>query len=403
VIDAHLNEPPEWCTEDLSGLDDDYAADAGQPMPNAADTPLEYALLKDLQPNLASQFVIKDLLPRDGLGCCYAQPGAGKTAIVIDMALHVAAGRPYRGRRVEHQPVVFVALEGHSGICNRVIAAARHLGIEDVPFGVIKAVESFRNPGTAARVAATARAIKEQYKTEDEPFDNPVIVIDTFQAALGPGGSDCRPEDVSELIENVKKLLIIQGMTAIIIHHSGKDASRGARGWSGLLAALDFELEVDRDGDLRTLTITRMRDASDMQAGFCYVLQAMQLGEDPYGEPVTAVYVEHRADSGKGKTRGHRLGPKARAAYDTLWAMIKDHARSHPLDGGPLRCVLMNQWRDACCQPGVLGQIKDAANRRKKFYAAREELLEKEMITVDCRDEDGEDYNARVYPSREEE
>ena len=34
--------------------------------------------------------------------------------------------------------------------------AARHLGIEDAPFGVIKAVESFRNPDTAARVAATA-------------------------------------------------------------------------------------------------------------------------------------------------------------------------------------------------------------------------------------------------------
>jgi hypothetical protein len=289
----------------------------------------------------------------------------------------------------------------HSGIHNRVIAAARHLGIEDAPFGVIKAVESFRNPDTAARVAATAKAIKEQYETEGEPFDNPVIVIDTFQAALGPGGSDCRPEDVSELIENVKKLLIVPGMTAIIIHHAGKDASRGARGWSGLLAALDFELEVDRDEDLRTLNITKMRDASDTQAGFCYVLLAMELGQNPYGEPVTGVYVEHRADSGKGK--GKRIGPKARAAYQALWAMIKDSSRSFPLDGGPLRCVLMNQWRDACCQPGVLGQIKDASNRRKKFSAARDELLEKGMITVDSQNEDSEDDNGRVYPSREAE
>jgi RecA-family ATPase len=312
VIDAHLNEPPEWCTEDLSGLDDDYAADEGRPRSNVAGTPLDYALLRDLKPNLASQFVIKDLLPRAGLGCCYAHPGAGKTAIIIDMILHVAAGRQYRGRWVERQPVVLVALEGHSGICNRVIAAARHLGIEDAPFGVIRAIESFRNPDTAARVAATAKAIRAQYKSEGEAFDNPVIVIDTFQAALGPGGSDCRPEDVSELIENVKKLLIVPGMTVIIIHHSGKDASRGARGWSGLLAALDFELEIDRDGDLRTLNITKMRDASDMQAGFCYVLQAMHLGENPHDEPVTGVYVEHRADSGKGKRGGNRIGPKAK-------------------------------------------------------------------------------------------
>jgi hypothetical protein len=79
LIDAHLEEPPAWCTEDLSGLDDDYAADEGQPMPSSAGTPFEYALLKDLKPNLASQFVIKELLPRAALGCCYAQPGAGKT------------------------------------------------------------------------------------------------------------------------------------------------------------------------------------------------------------------------------------------------------------------------------------------------------------------------------------
>jgi hypothetical protein len=171
------------------------------------------------------------------------------------------------------------------------------------------------------------------------------------------------------------------------------------RGWSGLLAALDFELEVDRDGDLRTLNITKMRDASDMQAGFCYVLQAMHLGENPYGEPVTGVYVERRADSGKSKRGGNRVGPKAKAAYETLWAMIKDQSRSYPLDGGPLRCVLMHQWRDACCQAGVLGQIKDPANRRKKFYAAREELLDKGMITVDSQGEDEE--RGRVYPTPE--
>jgi hypothetical protein len=39
----------------------------------------------------------------------------------------------------------------------------------------------------------------------------------------------------------------------------------------------------------------------------------------------------------------------------------------------------------------------------RSFYAAREELLEKGMIIVDSTDDQGEDYNARVYPSREEE
>ena len=37
------------------------------------------------------------------------------------------------------------------------------------------------------------------------------------------------------------------------------------------------QLEVDRDDDLRTFNITKMRDASDTQAGFCYVLRAMEI------------------------------------------------------------------------------------------------------------------------------
>ena len=44
------------------------------------------------------------------------------------MGLHVAAGMEYRGRRVEQQPVIYVALEGHGGIGNRIIAAAAELG-----------------------------------------------------------------------------------------------------------------------------------------------------------------------------------------------------------------------------------------------------------------------------------
>lgn len=186
MIDARTEEPPDWCTEDLSSLDDDYAADEGRPGGSAGSKPFNFTLLENLEPNLKSQFVIKDFLPRGALGCCYAHPGAGKTAIIIDMVLHVAVGREYRGRRVEKQVVGFVALEGHGGIGNRVIAAARHLGIEQAPFGVVTANENFRDPETAAKTAATVQAIRAKYDPEGNALDNPVIVIDTFQAALGP-------------------------------------------------------------------------------------------------------------------------------------------------------------------------------------------------------------------------
>ena len=66
-----------------------------------------------------------------------------------------------------------------------------------------------------------------------------------------------------------------------------------------------------------------MRDGSDTQPAFCYRLEGHQLGVNEHGEPVTAVVVEHLADEDTAK-RGKKLSPKARAALNVLWEMIKD-------------------------------------------------------------------------------
>jgi hypothetical protein len=84
-----------------------------------------FTLLRDIKPNLTNNDIVRDLIPSRAFGECHADAGGGKTAILVDLMLHIAAGRDYRGRRVEQQPVVYVALEGHAGIDNRVVAARR--------------------------------------------------------------------------------------------------------------------------------------------------------------------------------------------------------------------------------------------------------------------------------------
>jgi hypothetical protein len=187
--------------------------------------------------------------------------------------------------------------------------------------------------------------------------------------------------------------LMKQGCTVLLVHHAGKDASRGARGWSGLLAACDFELEVVRDDDLRTMRVSKMRDGSDSQPAFCYRLYGVELGKDQHGDPVTAVVVEHLADEEVAR-RGKRLSPKARSALNVLWNMIKDPSRSFPLpDDKRLRCVILSDWEAACIQPGAITQCQREVDRRKKFGAAKDELTAVNAIVVDGTS--GE----RVYPA----
>jgi AAA domain len=255
----------------------------------------------------------------------------------------------------------------------------------------VRSTENYRDAEAAERTAASALVLAGMFGG-----DCPVIVIDTFTAALGAGGSDCDPKDVSAFLEHVKKHMVGHGFTVIVIHHTGKDASRGGRGWSGLNAALDFELEIDRDGDLRTMRVTKNRDGSDMQPAFCYELEAHPLGLNQHGEPVTAVVVRHLADQEKAKT-GKRLSPKARSALNVLWAMIKDRTKSFPMpDDAGKRCVMLTDWERDCIAPDAISRSHEERDRRKQFRAAKDELEAGNFIV--CDGEGG----ARVYPAPKE-
>jgi hypothetical protein len=350
--------------------------------------PCPFTLLRDLKPTLNRREIVRDLIPRRTLGEVHADSGGGKSAIIVDLGLHIAAGIEYRERRVEQQPVVYVALEGHGGIDNRVIAAAAELAIEDAPFALVKTGDSFRYPEPAQRVAAIAKQLLTTYGG-----DCPLIVIDTYTAALGANGSDCDPKDVSAFIAAIQKHLLTS-CTVLILHHFGKDSSRGGRGWSGLRAALDFELEIDQTEDgLRTMRITKSRDGSDQQPGLCYRLHGREIGVNQHGEPVTAVVVEHLADEEVAK-RGKRIKPGSRAALNVLWQMIKDRTRSFPLPDQPgLRCVLLTAWEAECTKDGGISKSPDAKQRRRMFRDALADLEATNLITRDA--EGGE----RVYPT----
>jgi len=79
----------------------------------------------------------------------------------------------------------------------------------------------------------------------------------------------------------------------MIVHHSGKDTSRGARGSSSLRGALDteIELEVDEGSGIRTALSTKQRDLEG-GAAFSFKLNVAILGTDPDGDDITTCVIE---------------------------------------------------------------------------------------------------------------
>src|SRR2546421_3520366 len=71
---------------------------------------------KDIKASRQRAYLVQGLLPREGLAVLYGPPKCGKSFWVFDVAMHIALGWDYRGRRVEQGSVVYVACEGDRGL-----------------------------------------------------------------------------------------------------------------------------------------------------------------------------------------------------------------------------------------------------------------------------------------------
>jgi hypothetical protein len=79
----------------------------------------------------------------------------------------------------------------------------------------------------------------------------------------------------------------------MLIHHAGKDESRGARGWSGLQGALDAEFEVVRSpAGKRALRISKQKDGED-EITMPFELKLVTLGHEEDGGLIQSCVVHH--------------------------------------------------------------------------------------------------------------
>jgi hypothetical protein len=139
-----------------------------------------------------------------------------------------------------------------------------------------------------------------------------LVVLDTF-AQIMPGGNENSGEDVGRVLAHCRGIHRATGGAMVLpVHHSGKDASRGARGWSGIKAAMDVELEVVRVEERRSITVTKIKDGPGEGKEYAFRLNTVVLGLDEDGDEITSCVVEHT--EGAGAARGPAEAGRVRAA-----------------------------------------------------------------------------------------
>jgi len=251
---------------------------------------------------------VRGVLPQEGLAALYGSPGSGKSFIAIDLLGAIADGREWFGHKVIAGPATLVCLEGEAGLvqrvqayCERHGAASPYLRFISQPFELLQP-DDVKDLAHAIRAAGGADG---------------VVAIDTLNRAA-PGIDENSSADMSRAIESGKALQRALGGLVLLVHHQGKDPTKGLRGHSSLNAAMDAVIEVSREADRREWKLVKAKDGSD-GVSHPFRLVIVDLGADEHGEPVTSCVVE--PEQGAGEAVRRLVPPKAgnqKAAWDSI-------------------------------------------------------------------------------------
>ena len=254
----------------------------------------------------SSAYLVKGLIPRGGLTVVWGPPKCGKSFWTFDVAMHVARGEPYRGRRVQDGVVVYLALEGGNGFRARIEAYRRTHNIDDAPFYLMT-----ERTDLVKDHEALIAAIRAQI-----PGDMPaLVVIDTLNRSLA--GSESKDEDMAAYIRAADAIREAFDCAVVIVHHCGVDGSR-PRGHTSLTGAADAQHAVSRDGaDNIVVTVEWMKDGPEGDV-IVSRLEHVDLGADTDGESVSSCVVvpgetSTPASRGKKVTGTKKVAPQAAA------------------------------------------------------------------------------------------
>ncbi|MGT3827383.1 helicase RepA family protein, partial [Enterobacter kobei] len=193
----------------------------------------------------------------------------------------------WAGKSVSAGAVMYVVGEGGIGVPRRIKAWEKKYGVKlNNLYLVNRPVFPVRREEMQEMIKA-ARDVKSR---TGQPVR--LIVVDTLARCFG-GNDENDARDMGAFIEGCDVIKRETGATLLVVHHSGKDDTKGARGSSAFRAALDAEFNVRREGDggAIILTCTKMKDAEEpKQAAFD--LRTVELFTDRDGELISSLVVQ---------------------------------------------------------------------------------------------------------------
>jgi hypothetical protein len=323
----------------------------------------------------SKSWIIKNVIAAGETSSWIGPPGAGKSALVTDLTIHIAAGIDWRGHRSKEQcGVVYFALERGELVKRRLIAhAARTMGFPTkLPFSIARQVIDLLKPTCVGEIAATIRTAADHHGCKVG-----VIVIDTYAKGVAAGGGDENSaKDQNMTLANLRRVQEATGVHIAIVGHTGKDETKGARGSNAFVGDVDMMVQFSGEKDARVAEIIVNKDGAE---GLLtrYKLELAVLGKDDDGDDITtAIISTDKLDTDREISRA-KLNKTQRKAMEMLERAIVDDGRDAPISSeypqGIGKIVTVDAWK-ACCIKGGLSLAGNKDSTDKAFRRAVSDL-----------------------------
>lgn len=258
--------------------------------------------------------LVEGVIGRNAMAVLYGDSNSGKTFLAIEMGAAIGLGSEFMGRRTAGGVVIYLATEAAASVELRLKAYQRRHGVRVPGFVIVQSpINLFDGDADTAAVIALVDEI------ETAIGEKVALIIGDTLARISAGANENSGEDMGVVLKHADAIRSATGATFMWIHHCGKDQAKGMRGWSGMRAAIDTEIEVTADEatGVRTAEITKQRDLPGKGDRLGFKLDVVNMGVNRWGTPRGSCVVVP-ADAPVKAARGKRPSEIAGAIVEFL-------------------------------------------------------------------------------------
>lgn len=221
-------------------------------------------------------YLIDGIMERNSFNVLYGAPGTGKSFLALDMALHIATGRPWLDHEVRQGAVIYVAAEGYQSMARRVSAWLEFYGlplhtlrdlnwvIEPVPLlGGVATLNQFLLECVGSLRGDSYEADEEgSVHVTDESAQLELVVFDTMSRCI-QGADENDAKDMGSVVQWLDQLrdheFTNMSTSTLVVHHSTKTGAT-ERGSSVLRGATDTMMFLKKDAHGPVLVCNKQKN-----------------------------------------------------------------------------------------------------------------------------------------------